>query len=169
TKSEIDALAASSGASAAPSATDFGALDPAAFKSTLEGSGLTLAYAGTAAHYGGDAYHLTVAIDMAKLQNSSVFDGLTRTQLGQMQDLAKATTIGGDVWVDKASGRLSEVDAHGSATGTDSGTFDFSLRFSDPAAGTTFDAPASSVEVPISSLMGSLFQLVGQNAFGPTP
>jgi hypothetical protein len=169
TKSEFEALAAGVGASAAPSAADLGSLDAATLKSNLESGGVTVAYAGTAAHNGADAYHLTVAFDMSKLSSDSSLGSLSGAQLQQLADLSKATTMGGDVWIDKGSGRLSEIDMKGTATGSTGGTFEFSMTFAEPAAGTSFDAPASSVEVPISSLMGSIFQLAGQNPFGATP
>jgi hypothetical protein len=168
TKSEFEALAATAGASAAPS-TDLASLDPATLKSDLEAAGLTLTYAGTSAHNGGDAYHLTAALDMSKLSSSSNVGALSGAQLQQLADLSKSTSLGGDVWVDKGSGRLSEVDLHGTSSGSTGGTFDFSMTFAAPAAGTSFDTPASSVEVPMSSLLGSILQLSGQNPFGTTP
>ncbi|HEU4673581.1 MAG TPA: hypothetical protein VFS32_11840 [Candidatus Limnocylindrales bacterium] len=166
TKSDFDALAATAGASAAPSSANLASLDPAAIKSQLEAAGVTLAYAGTTAHNGADAYHVTIALDMSKLSNAGSIGSLSTAQLQQLTELSKTTSLSGDVWVDKGSGRLSEIDMHGSATGTDGGTFDLSLALSEPASGTSFDAPSSSVDVPISSLLGPILQMAGQSGLG---
>ncbi len=166
TKSDFEALAATAGASAAPSAPDLASLDPAAIRSQLESAGLTLAYAGTTAHNGADAYHLTVAFDLSKASSAGSVGGLPTARLEQLAQLSKTTSLSGDLWVDKGSGRLSEIDVHGSASGTDGGTFDLSMALSEPASGTSFDAPASAVDLPISSLLGPLLQMSGQGGLG---
>ncbi len=151
----------------APSAstTDLGALDAAQLKSDLEASGVVLTYAGSESRNGVDADHLTATIDFTKLASGPMAKDIPAAQLGQLESLAGTGTLTADVWLDKGSGRLAELDVH--IAGSDGSNTDLTLLVSVPS-GASFDAPAGATDVPVVPLLTTLLQTFG-GSFLPQP
>ena len=97
-------------ASEAPSASGLGDLSPEQLKQQLEAAGVTVTYVGTEARNGVDSDHMSITIDPTKLAGSGIAKGLPGGQLGQIQQLAGEGTASGDLWFDRAAGRISEAD-----------------------------------------------------------
>lgn len=148
------------GASATPGAStsvDLASLDATQLKARLDDSGVTLTYAGSENRNGVDADHLTVTVDQQKLTSGPLASELP-AQLGQVEGLVSGDTLAADLWLDQSSGRLSELDLHG--TGSDGSTMDSTLLVSVPNS-TAFDAPSSYTDVPIVPLLTELMQTFG--------
>lgn len=143
------------GASASPGLTD---LDAAQLKTELEGSGVVLTYAGTEQRNGVDSAHLTATIDGQKLASSPMAKELPVAQLGQVEALASGGTLTADIWLDRSSNRLNELDLH--ITGKDSSKTDLTVLVSVPDS-TAFDAPATSTDVPVAPLLSTLLKSFG--------
>jgi hypothetical protein len=141
--------------STAPMATPANA---AALKTELEAAGITLTLAGSEQHAGVDANHVTVAVDWAKLAASPMFASVTQSQLESFLGAIEEATITADIWADKSSKRIVGVDAHLASTDGSNQKVDLTITLKTPDAGTSFDAPASAVEVP---LMQMITQLLG--------
>ncbi len=143
-------------ASAAPS--PLGNLDSAQLKTELENSGVTLTYVGSESRNGVDSDHLTASVDPSKLASSPLADQIPAGQLGQIQDLTSGDTLSIDMWLDRSDGRLNELDLHvGSSDGSKT---DVTILVSVPDS-TSFDAPATSTDVPIVPLLTTLMQTFG--------
>jgi hypothetical protein len=172
TKTEFEALAAGLGASAGASMAPFPSItDGASLKTQLEAYGISLTYAGAESRNGVDADHVTMAIDLKKLAQNPALGSLNGTQLGQVGAMADQVTVTADWWLDKASGRTLEIDAHiaptGSVPSSEPSRVEVIVQFGTPDAGTTFDAPATFTEVPLAPLFQALIQQFGKGLFTP--
>jgi hypothetical protein len=165
TKEDLASLGAGAIESAKPELPS-ASLDAAALRKDLEANGVTLTFVATEQKNGVDANHLKVAIDVSKLSDSKAFDGLTRTQLDQVKAMAKAGTISGDIWIDKGSNRVVELDFHIAGAGSDTSTGDVTVSLKTPDAGTSFDAPAKYTDLPVKSLLGTFMQMLGSSMLG---
>jgi hypothetical protein len=166
TADDFETLFQDTAGSAVPSLEPVASIDAKTLKEDLEANGIVLTFAASEQKNGVDANHLTATIDLEKLVQNDAFDSLDRTQLDQISALAKEMTLTGDLWIDKASNRIVELDVHAVATGQDAGTIDVTVTLSEPAAGTSFDAPASYVDIPVEELFTLLMGLMGQGIFG---
>jgi hypothetical protein len=140
--------------------------DAVALKAALQDSGVTLTYVGTEKHGGADANHLKAAIDGTKLLSNKVFDSVSRAQIDQMTTALKEVTLSADLWVDKASNELAEVDLHVVATKDATQTATITIRIGDPDGTVSTSAPASFVEVPIKTIITNVMTLIGQGLTG---
>lgn len=102
-------------ASAPASTAPIGDLDPAALKKDLEDSGIVVTYVGSETRNGVEADHLTLTLDPAKLASGPAAQQLPAAQLNQLTGLAGSETLSADLWLDKASGRLTEIYLHGAS------------------------------------------------------
>jgi hypothetical protein len=161
-KAELDTLGigAATAATAAPTAPD-----AATLKTQLSDAGVTLTLVGTESKNGVSASHITAAIDATKFLNSPMIPGSAQqAQLDQLRAAAKDATVTADLWVDNGSKHLVEVDLHIVSTGTTAGQADLTIAFSTPSS-PNFDAPASSIEVPMMQIVTQLMQAFG-GSFG---
>ena len=148
------------GASAAPSEMPaMASMTPDEIKQKLEQAGITVTYVGTEQHNGADADHVTIAVDPTKLEGSDILKQVPAGQLGQLKDLAGKGTVSGDVWFDKASGRLSEADINFTDSGSGS-TGKITVLVADPGT-VTIDTPANAPEVAIAPLLQMVLQMGG--------
>ena len=165
TKEDFASLGAGAIESAKPSLPS-ASLDAASLKKDLEANGVTLTFVATEQKNGVDANHLKMAIDVAKLSEAKAFGNLSGTQLDQLKAVAKTGTISGDMWIDKGTNRVVEVDVHVAGTGSDATTGDVTISLKAPDAGTSFDAPASYTDLPMKSLLGTFMQMLGSSMLG---
>lgn len=158
TKSEFEALAGLAGGSVTPSAVPMATAASAAdLKAKLEGAGITLTLVGSEQHAGVDANHVALAIDWAKLSQSDYLKTFGTSQLQSFLTQAEGSTVTGDFWVDRTAKRVVGLDIH--ATDKNGQKLDMTITAKVPDAGTSFDAPANAVRVP---LMGIVTKMVGQ-------
>jgi len=140
--------------------------DATALKAALTDAGITLKLAGTEQHDGSDAYHLTVAVDGTKVLASKMFDSVTRTQLDEMTTALKEVTISGDIWIDKASNHVVEVDGHIVAVKDATQTANITIKIGSPDGSVSTEAPGTFVDVPLKSIVTNLMTLIGQGLTG---
>jgi hypothetical protein len=166
TKSDFATLfQAAAASSAIPSMPAAASLDAKSLKQDLEGNGVVLTFVAAEKRNGVDANHVKAALDLNKLTESKVFDSLSRTQLDQLKAASKVATFSADLWFDKSNDRLVELDVHFAVTGLTAATGDVTITLSEPAAGTSFDAPATFVDIPVKDLVSTILQTIG-NQFG---
>ena len=115
--------------------------DPGSLKTSLQDAGIMLTSAGTETRDGADAYHLKVAIDGTKLLSNKMFDSVSRAQLDQMTTALKEITLSGDLWVDKASNHLVEVDVHIVGTKDATQTATLTIKLGSPDGTVPTSAP----------------------------
>ena len=140
--------------------------DGPALKTALEAEGITLTLAGTEQHNGTDAYHLTVAIDSTKVLADKMFDSVSRAQLDQVSTALKTVTLTADIWVDKASNRVVEVDGHAVSTSNASQTADLTVKIGSPDGSVSTAAPSSFVTVPMKSIITNVMSMIGKGLTG---
>ena len=164
TKSEFEALAGVAGGGVTPSIAPVpSAASAADLKSKAEAAGVVLTLAGGEQHAGVDANHITFTLDWKKFAQSDFMKGAEASQAQTFLAAMDGVTLTGDVWVDKGAKRVVGVDIHGAK---DSEKFDMTITAKAPDAGTSFDAPADAVNVP---LMGMVTQLLSQQLGGSVP
>jgi hypothetical protein len=159
TAADFASLVGSLGALPSPVASpsfDASSLDPAALKAELEKAGVVLAYAGSENRNGVDADHLTVQLDFTKLAASEFAATLTADRKATLTELAGKATMSADLWLDKASGRVAELDLHAAETGT-SAKFDVTVLVGAPDAN-AFATPEGWKDLPLTPLLQSLMQ-----------
>lgn len=142
-------------ASTAPAAT---LADAGAMKTSLNNAGITLTFVATEQHNGVNADHVSAAIDWAKLSASGPQSAASQAQVQQVLTALQGTTATFDLWIDHSSGRFSAIEVKGASKTDATQTFDVNLSLKTPDAGTSLDAPASSVDVPLMQLIGPLLQ-----------
>lgn len=164
TKEELAALEALSGAAAGqpsfapPSAGDGG------MKASLEMVGVTLTTVGTEKHNGADAQHLKIAVDMSKLANNPEFLASAGPQAAAVAASMKAVTVSGDLWIDPATNRVVEFDSHVVLTGDPTNVADITVTARDPDGSVSLEAPSSSIEIPLSTLISQAMKLLSKGA-----
>lgn len=167
TKEDFAGLGALAGASGdVPSFAIPSAGDAAGLKTALQEAGVTLTLAGTEKHDGADAYHLKATVDGTKLLASKMFDSVSRAQIDQMTAALKEVTLSADVWVDKASNHVVEVDGHVVATRDSSQTATITIKLGNPDGSVSNAAPSSFVDVPIKTIVKNVMSLIGQGLTG---
>lgn len=167
TKEDLAGLGSLAGGTAGlPSFAAPSAGDATALKTTLQDAGITLTLAGTEQHDGADAYHLKAAIDGTKLLSNKMFDSVSRAQVDQMTTAMKDVTLSADIWIDKASSHVVEVDGHVAAAKDATQTATVTVKLGNPDGSVSTAAPASFVEVPLKSIITNVMTLVGQGLTG---
>jgi hypothetical protein len=167
TKDDLTSLGSMvGGPSAMPSFAVPSPGDAASMKSTLEAEGITFTYVATEKHDGVDAYHLTAAVDTTKLLSSPTLDSISQTQRDQATTALKDVTISGDVWVEKSSSHVIEVDVHVVGAKDATQTADFTVKLGTPDGSISTTAPGTYVDVPLKSIVSNLTKLIGQGLSG---
>ena len=159
TAADFAGLVGSLGALPSPAASpsfDPSTLDAATLRTELEKAGVVLSVAGSEQRNGVDADHLTATLDLKKLAASEFAGQLPADRLSTLTDAADKATISADIWLDKASGRMVEFDAHVAETGGD-GKFDVTVLLGTPDA-SAFATPDGAAELPIAPLLQMLLQ-----------
>jgi hypothetical protein len=165
TKSEFEALAGVAGGGVTPSIAPMpSAASAADLKTKAEAAGLVLTLAGTEQHAGVDANHVTFTLDWQTFAQSDFMKSAEASQAQAFLSAMNGATVTGDVWVDRNAKRVVGVDIHGTAK--DGEKVDVTITARAPDAGTSFDAPADAVNVP---LMGMVTQLLSQQLGGSVP
>jgi hypothetical protein len=141
--------------SAAPMSTF---ADANALKTALTNAGVTLTFVATETHNGVSASHVSATVDWTKLAASSALSsGASAAEIQQGITALQNTNSSIDLWID-GSNRLIGLEVKGSDKTDPTQTFDLNLSFKTPDAGTSLDAPATSVDVPLMTLLGPLLQ-----------
>jgi hypothetical protein len=133
--------------------------DANAMKTKLTDAGITLTYVATETHNGTNADHVTATIDWTKLAASDMFkSGASQAEIQQGITALQNTNSSIDLWVDHSNNRLIGIEVKGSSKADPTQTFDANVSFKTPDAGTSLDAPATSVDVPLMTLLGPMLQ-----------
>jgi hypothetical protein len=166
TKEELAALSAlERGAAGVPSASP-SPLDAGALRASLDEVGISLATVGVEAHNGANAQHLKMTVDMAKLAANPSFAAGAGGNTAQVAALAKAITVTGDMWIDQTSNRVVESDVHVASTGDAAagGAADVTVTARDPDGSVSLTPPASSIDVPLGTLITQVMKMMGKGA-----
>ncbi|HJP89122.1 MAG TPA: hypothetical protein VJ850_08820 [Candidatus Limnocylindrales bacterium] len=129
---------------------------PEALQSIVEDFGIALAAAGRESTDGLETDHLTATLNLAKLAESrtlATMTGMGKDQLQGVFDAAKQVTVTADLWADVSSGRARTIRLDFRTLSAPITTITVVLQLKEPAAGTTFDAPATFTDVPLLQLM----------------
>jgi hypothetical protein len=137
---------------------------PTSVRESLDEMGVNVTLAGTEKHGTADAYHLTATIDLEKLFNSPVFATADPATLAQARRGIKELTLTADAWVDVATTRATELDLHLATTSEPKTTGDIRITARDPDGSVTLAAPTSSVDIPLSKMIGDMLRLMGGGA-----
>ena len=154
----LGGLAGVPGASADPSMPGMSDITPEELKRQLEDAGITVAVVGTESRNGVDSDHVTITVDPTKLAASDIAKEIPGGQLGQIQDLAGDGTLSGDLWFDRATGRINEAQINVADKNGESATI--TILVSDPGS-VAIEAPADATELPIGPLLETLMQTFG--------
>ncbi|MEA2548244.1 MAG: hypothetical protein QOE42_842 [Chloroflexota bacterium] len=166
TKEELAALSAlERSATGMPSASQ-SPLDAGALRTSLDEIGLSLTTVGVEAHNGTNAQHLKIAFDMAKLAANPSFVAGAGGNTAQVAAMAKAISVSGDVWIDGGSNRVVESDLHVSTTADAPAVAvaDVTVTARDPDGSVSLAPPASSIAVPIGTLISQVMKMIGKGA-----
>jgi hypothetical protein len=159
TAADFASLAALGGVTPTSSAAPMASFaDANALKTALTNAGVTLTFVATETHNGVSAAHVSATVDWTKLASSSALtSGASAAEIQQAITALQNTNSSIDLWID-GSNRLIGLEVKGSSKTDATQTFDFNLSFKTPDAGTSLDAPATSVDVPLMTLLGPLLQ-----------
>jgi hypothetical protein len=169
TNEDFEALAGSLGGGpvVASSAGPMASVDAVTLKAGFESAGVTLTGAPAEQRNGVDANHIKVALDPTKFLASPVFDSAgTRAQLDQMRTVFAELTMSADVWLDKASSRLIEMDLHLVGVKDTAQTADVTVTFRDPDGSVSLSGPSAAVKIPLDGVLSTLLKMVGRGANG---
>ena len=164
TAADFAALAGSLGGAlpipspSAAASNDLSVLDAAALKAKLESAGVVLTVVGSEQRNGVDADHLTITVDPVKFAASDFAKQLPADRLTSITDAAGKGSLSADLWLDKASGRVAELDLH--AADEVGAKAEITLLVSTPD-GNAFSPPATSTEVPLAPMLTQMLPLLG--------
>jgi len=130
---------------------------PASLQAFVEDFGVAATFVGSDSADGVETQHVSGVVNLAKLAESrqlAAFTGFGRDQLQGIFDASKQVTVTADVWIDKGTGRLRTFRLDFNTLAEPVAKVSIVLQLRDPAAGTTFDAPAHFTDVPIVGLLG---------------
>ena len=133
-------------------------------KARFDMIGVTLNSVGVEKHDGKDAQHITIALDIQKLLTNPSFLAGAGPQSGAAIAAMRDLTFSGDLWVDPGTNRVVEADGHVGSAKDSSLVADVTVTAHDPDGSVPLDAPTSSVDVPIGTLITELMKLVGRGA-----
>jgi hypothetical protein len=103
---------------------------------------------------------------MAKLAANPSFVAGAGGSTAQVAAMAKTINVTGDVWIDQASNRVVESDLH-VATTADApavGVADVTVTARDPDGSVSVAVPASSIAVPLGTLISQVMKMMGKGA-----
>jgi len=166
TKEELAALSALERSATGGPSSSVSPLDAGSLKASLEETGVSLTIAGAEAHNGANAQHLRIAIDMAKLAANPSFVAGTGGTPAQVAAMAKTITVSGDIWIDQPSNRVVESDLHVATTAdaAAAGVADVTVTARDPDGSVSLAPPASSIDVPLGTLISQVMKMMGKGA-----
>ena len=87
-------------------------------------------------------------------------------QLDQMTTALKEVALSGDIWIDKASNHVTEVDGHIAAVKDTSQTANITIKIGSPDGSVPTAAPTTFVDIPVRSIVTNLMTLIGQGLTG---
>ncbi|HET7181239.1 MAG TPA: hypothetical protein VFI15_03310 [Candidatus Limnocylindrales bacterium] len=131
---------------------------PAALQAFVEDFGIALVAAGRETSDGLEMEHLSASLNLAKLAESRTLASITgfgKDQLQGVFDSAKQVSISAELWADTGAGRLRTLRIDARTLSAPLATVAIVLQLTEPAAGTTFDAPATFTDVPLVQLMNT--------------
>ena len=134
--------------------------DAAALKTFLTEIATTVEYAGTETVGGVELVHLKGGVNIVKLVQSQPFMNLTgigRDQFGEIAAMDGKIGISADIWVNKASGRLTTVRIDGTSIEVPVATVTLTLQIAEPGPEITFEAPAAFSDINLADLIGNPF------------
>ncbi len=134
--------------------------DAAALRTLVTEIGGTVEYAGTETVNGVELVHLKGGLNIVKLVQSQQFMNLTgmgRDQLGAIAAMEGKIGISTDIWVNKASGRLTTLRIEGTSIEAPVATLVLTLQIAEPGPEVTFEAPAAFTDVNLADLIGNPF------------
>jgi hypothetical protein len=143
--------------------------DAAALRTLLTELGGTVEYAGTETVNGVELVHLKGGLNIVKLVQSQHFMNLTgmgRDQLQGIVEMEGRIGISTDIWVNKASGRLTTLRIEGTSIEAPVGTVAVVLQIAEPGPEITFEAPPAFTDVNLEELIGNPFPGVGVGGGG---
>ena len=166
TKEELAALSALERSAAGTPSASQGPLDAGALRTSLDEIGLSLTTAGVEVHNGANAQHLKIAVDTAKLAANPDFVAGAGGNTAQVAAMASAVTVSGDIWIDAGSNRVVESDLHVATTADAgaAGVADVTVTARDPDGSVSLAPPASSVAVPLGTLISQMMKMMGKGA-----
>ena len=138
--------------------------DAAALRTFLTELATTVEYAGTETVEGVELVHLKGGVNIVKLIQSQPFMNLTgmgRDQFGGIAEMEGKIGMSTDIWVNKATGRLTTLRIDGTTTEAPVATVTLTLRIAEPGPEITFEAPATFTDLDLKELMGNSFPGVG--------
>jgi hypothetical protein len=138
--------------------------DAAALRTLVTELGGTVEYAGTETVDGVELVHLKGGLNIVKLVQSQQFMDLTgmgRDQLQGIVAMEGRIGISTDIWVNKASGRLTTLRIEGTSIQTPVATIVVTLQVAEPGPEITFEAPAAFTDLDLENLIGNQFPGVG--------
>ena len=138
--------------------------DAAALKTFLTELATTVEYAGTETIDGADLVHLKGGVNIVKLIQSQQFMTITGMGRGQFEGIAEMEGklgISTDIWVNKASGRLTSLRIEGTSIQAPVGTIVLTLHIAEPGPEITFAAPATFTDLDLDELIGNQFPGIG--------
>lgn len=134
--------------------------DAVALRTLLTELGGTVEYAGTETVNGVELVHLKGGLNIVKLVQSQHFMNLTgmgRDQLQGIVAMEGKIGISTDIWVNKASGRLTTLRIEGRSVEAPVATVAVVLQITEPGPEITFEAPAAFTDVDLEELIGNAF------------
>lgn len=164
TKEELMALQALSGGLKPQSSFAPPSSGPGAMKASFEAAGITLTDGGPVKHNGADARHITIAVDIDKLVADPSFRAGAGPQSGPTIAVMRSLSFAGDLWIDPANNRIVEADAHVTSIKDPTQVGDVTITAHDPDGSVALDAPTSSVDVPLGTLISEMMKLIGKGA-----
>ena len=144
--------------------------DAAALRTLVTEVGGTVEYAGTETVNGVELVHLKGGLNIVKLVQSQQFmnlTGLGRDQLGAIAAMEGKIGVGADIWVNKASGRLTTLRIEGTSIEAPVATVVLTLQIAEPGPDVTFEAPAAFTDVNLADLIGNSFSGNEGGGVGP--
>ena len=99
---------------------------------------------------------------MSRLAANPEFVAGAGGQAAPTAAMARALTVSGDLWIDSASSRVVESDLHIASTADPADLADVTVTARDPDGSVSLDLPASSVDVPLGTLISQVMKLMGK-------
>lgn len=143
--------------------------DAAGLKTLLTEVGGTVEYVSTETVNGVELVHLKGGLNIVKLVQSQHFMNLTgmgRDELQGIVAMEGKIGISTDIWVNKASGRLTTLRIEGTSIEAPVATVVVVLQIAEPGPEITFEAPATFIDVNLGDLIGNPFPGVGVGGGG---
>jgi hypothetical protein len=140
-----------------------------ALRSLLTELGATIEFVGTESIDGADQLHLKGGLNIVTLVQSERFlslTGMPRDAIQGIVDQEGNVGVAADIWVNKASGRLSTLRLEVTSLANPVANAAITLRIAEPGPDITFAAPATFADVNLMELLGNPFPVPGVGVGG---